>query len=131
MSRPFNQALRDARKDQRYPVSFAADMFVGRARQGVTVRDLSRNGAMLSGGNWPPEGTRVLVTLGAAKLFGTVAWRHDAYCGLALIELLPNEMFRAKVRWVDGEHAGLQFARAFNVERLNAPAASRPARRSA
>ena len=100
MSRPFNQALRDARKDQRYPVSFAADMFVGRARQGVTVRDLSRNGAMLSGGNWPPEGTRVLVTLGAAKLFGTVAWRHDAYCGLALIEPLQvvRDMTRGQAR---------------------------------
>jgi hypothetical protein len=48
-----------------------------------------------------------------------------------LIELLPNEMFRAKVRWVDGEHAGLQFARPFNVERLNAPAPSRVLRRSA
>ena len=42
MSRPFNQALRDARRDQRYPVSFAADMYVGRARQPVTVAE---NGA--------------------------------------------------------------------------------------
>jgi hypothetical protein len=99
MSRPFNQALRDARRDQRYPVSFAADMFVGRARQSVTVRDLSRNGAMLSGSDWPPDGTRVLVTLGAAKLFGTVVWQHDVYCGLALLEPIePLQVVRDMTR---------------------------------
>ena len=37
MSRPFNQALRDARRDQRYPVSFAADMCVGRAWQRMSL----------------------------------------------------------------------------------------------
>ncbi len=99
MSRPFNQALRDARRDQRYPVSFAADMFVGRTSQSVTVRDLSRNGAMLSGPNMPPVGTRVLVTLGAAKLFGSVAWVHDVYCGLALIEPIePLQVVRDMTR---------------------------------
>jgi hypothetical protein len=99
MSRPFNQALRDARRDQRYPVSFAADMYVGRSRQSVTVRDLSRNGAMLSGEDWPAVGTRVVVTLGAAKLFGTVAWLHDVYCGLALLEPIePLQLVRDMTR---------------------------------
>ena len=103
MSRPFNQALRDARRDQRYPVSFAADMCVGRAWQRVTVRDLSRNGAMLSGENFPPNGSRVLVTLGTAKIFGIVAWVHDVYCGLELLEpieplQLVREMTRGQVR---------------------------------
>jgi hypothetical protein len=103
MSRPFNQALRDARKDQRFPVSFAADMYVGRARHSVTVSDLSRNGAMLSGDKIPPNGTRVVVMLGAAKLFGTVAWVHDVYCGLALLEpieplQLVRDMTRGQVR---------------------------------
>ncbi len=101
MSRPFNQALRDARRDQRYPVSFAADMYVGRARQSVTVRDLSRNGAMLSlnEADMPPNGSRVLVTLGAAKLFGTIAWIHDVYLGLALLEPIePLQVVRDMTR---------------------------------
>jgi hypothetical protein len=99
MSRPFDQALRDARRDQRYPVSFAADMYVGRARYSVTVRDLSRNGAMLSGADMPPVGSRVLVTLGAAKLFGSVAWVHDVYCGLALLEPIePLQVVRDMTR---------------------------------
>src|SRR5689334_2026913 len=99
MSRPFNQALRDARRDQRYPVSFAADMYVGRTRQCVTVRDLSRHGALLSGEQMPPNGTRVLVMLGAAKLFGTVAWVHDVYCGLALVEPIePLQLVRDMTR---------------------------------
>ena len=99
MSRPFNQALRDARRDQRFPVSFAADMYVGRARQSVTVHDLSRNGAMLSGDKMPPNGSRVLVTLGAAKLFGTVVWVHDVYCGLALLEPIePLQVVRDMTR---------------------------------
>ncbi len=99
MSRPFDQALRDARRDQRYPVSFAADMYVGRARHSVTVRDLSENGAMLSGANMPPIGSRVLVTLGAAKLFGSVAWVHEVYCGLALLEPIePLQVVRDMTR---------------------------------
>ena len=99
MSRPFDQALRDARRDQRYPVSFAADMFVGRVRRSVMVRDLSRNGAMLSGLDLPANGTRVLVTLGAAKLFGTVAWKHEVYCGLALLEpIQPLQVVRDMTR---------------------------------
>jgi hypothetical protein len=99
MSRPFNQALRDARKDQRYPVAFAADMYVGRARHSVMVRDLSRNGALLSGDKMPPIGSRVLVELGAAKLFGTVAWIHDVYCGLALLEEIePLQLVRDMTR---------------------------------
>jgi hypothetical protein len=74
-------------------------MHVGRARQSVTVRDLSRNGAMLSGENWPVVGTRVLVAHGAAKLFGTVAWHHDAYCGLALLEPIePLQVVRDMTR---------------------------------
>jgi hypothetical protein len=99
MSRPFDQALRDGRQDQRYPVAFAADMYVGRARQSVTVRDLSRHGAMLSGDKMPPNGSRVLITLGATKLFGTVAWVHDVYCGLALIEPIePLQVVRDMTR---------------------------------
>jgi hypothetical protein len=99
MSRPFNQALRDARRDQRFPVSFAGDMYVGRARHSVTVRDLSRNGALLSGNEMPPIGTRVLVELRAAKLFGTVAWVHDVYCGLALLEPIePLQLVRDMTR---------------------------------
>jgi hypothetical protein len=95
--------LRDQRRDQRYPVSFAADMFVGRTQQDVLVRDLSKNGAMLSGTDLPPEGTRVLVALGAAKLFGTVVWNHDGYCGLSLIEPIEplqvvRDMARAQAR---------------------------------
>ena len=99
MSRPFDQALRNARRDQRYPVSFAADMLVGRRRLSVTVRDLSSKGAMLSGAELPPDGTRVLITLGAATLSGVVAWQHEVYCGLALLEPIePLQIVRDMTR---------------------------------
>jgi hypothetical protein len=47
----------------------------------------------------PPNGTRVLVTLGAAKLFGFVAWVHDVYCGLELLEPIePLQVVRDMTR---------------------------------
>ncbi len=84
----------------------SAAIEVGQTRRTVRIRNISTTGVMIEGAKITPEAD-------------------------VLIELLPNEMFRARVRWVDGEHAGLQFARAFNVERLNAPTQSRPMRRSA
>jgi hypothetical protein len=84
----------------------SAAIEIGQTRRTVRIRNISTTGVMIEGAKVSPDSD-------------------------VLIELLPNEMFRAKVRWVDGEHAGLQFARAFNVERLNAPAQSRLLRRSA
>jgi len=84
----------------------SAAIEVGQARRTVRIRNISTTGVMIEGAKVTPE------------------------CDV-LIELLPNEMFRAKVRWVDGDNAGLQFARPFNVERLNAPPATRQIRRSA
>jgi hypothetical protein len=84
----------------------SAAIEVGQARRTVRLRNQSTTGGMFEGAKGAPE------------------------CDV-LIELLPNEMFRAKVRWVDGDNAGLQFARPFNVERLNAPTSTRQIRRSA
>src|SRR5579884_962604 len=80
----FCPELRNARRDQRYPVLFQAELLDGQRRQPVTVRDLSKNGVMLTGDDLPPLGHRVVVTLGAAKLFGTIVWSQDGYCGLSL-----------------------------------------------
>jgi diguanylate cyclase (GGDEF)-like protein len=84
----------------------SATIEVGQTRRTVRIRNISTTGVMIEG----------------ARLAG------DAE---VLVELLPGEMFRAKVRWVDGVHAGLQFARQFNVERLNATQPARALRRSA
>ena len=42
---------------------------------------------------------RVLVALGAAKLSGVIAWRHEVYCGLALLEPIePLQIVRDMTR---------------------------------
>ena len=36
-----------------------------------------------------------------------------------LIELLEDQMFAARIRWARDGRAGIEFAEAFNLERLN------------
>jgi hypothetical protein len=95
----FSAKLRDARRDQRYPVLFPAQLLIGTVRQAVMVRDLSKNGVMLSAKGLPPLGTKVLVTLGAARMFGTIAWTQDEYSGVVLREPIePLQIVRDMTR---------------------------------
>src|SRR5262249_11839175 len=64
----------------------SARIEAGKMRRTIRIRNISTTGVMIEGAEVPPE-TELL------------------------IELLPGEMFRATVRWVDGAFAGLQFAR--------------------
>ena len=66
----------------------------GRTRK-VLIRNISATGAMIEG-------------------IGDVEPDTDV-----LIELLENQMFPAKVRWSAENRAGLEFARSFDLERLN------------
>jgi diguanylate cyclase (GGDEF)-like protein len=84
----------------------SARIEASKVRRTVRIRNISTTGVMIEGAEVQPE-TELL------------------------IELLPGEMFRATVRWVDGAFAGLQFARPFDTERLNTLLQPRQLRRSA
>lgn len=48
-----------------------------------------------------------------------------------MIEILEDQMFRAKVRWSNAERTGIEFARAFDMERLNRGSQSERPRKAA
>ena len=63
------------------------------------VRDLSTNGVMLSGDDLPPVGAPVTDVLAATKLFGTIVWSRDGYCGLRLrLPIRPLQIVRDVTR---------------------------------
>ena len=91
--------LRESRLDQRFPVLLDAEILMEHARQPVMVRDLSTNGVMLSGDDLPPVGAPVTVMLAATKLFGTIVWSRDGYCGLRLrLPIRPLQIVRDVTR---------------------------------
>ena len=63
----------------------------------VRIRNISSNGVMIDGVEFPEEAVGVDV----------------------LIELVENQLFPATIRWAQDGRAGLELAQAFNLERLN------------
>jgi hypothetical protein len=91
--------LRNRRRDQRFPVRFDGVLIMGSSQWPVTVRDLSENGAKLSGSGLPPIGSHVVVALAVAKLRGTLVWNTDDRCGLALsLPIQPLQVVRDMMR---------------------------------
>jgi len=86
----------------------SARIQIGDAQGSVRIRDISATGAMIDG----------------IALDGDIADLD------VLIEVVEDQMFAAKVRWADGDRAGLQFAERFNLESLNAAPAPRGWRRA-
>ncbi|WP_085810495.1 EAL domain-containing protein [Sphingomonas sp. TZW2008] len=78
----------------------SARIEIGDERGEVRIRNMSANGAMIDGVDFPAEAIGVDVQ----------------------IELLEDQLFPATIRWTADGRAGLEFARAFNLERLNQPA---------
>jgi hypothetical protein len=74
----------------------------------VRIRNISTTGAMIEGIDVEPDSGELDVS----------------------IELLDNQMFPAKLRWAADGKAGLEFAEAFNLERLAAPAPTAPVRKA-
>jgi hypothetical protein len=72
---------------------------MGPSQWPIEVRDLSANGAMLSGSALPPIGSHVVVALAVAKLRGTIVWNNDDRCGLALsLPIHPLQVVRDMAR---------------------------------
>jgi predicted signal transduction protein with EAL and GGDEF domain len=72
----------------------SAILEIGGVQHSVRIRNISRTGAMIDGFESGEVGDEVL------------------------IELMDDQMFRAHLRWMQKGKAGLEFAEAFNLERL-------------
>ena len=79
-----------------------ARVAIGGTEGDVRIRNISASGAMIDGLEIDGDGEGLDV----------------------LIELLEDQMFAARIRWARDGRAGLEFAEAFNLERLN-PATAR------
>ena len=79
-----------------------ARVAIGGTEGDVRIRNISSTGAMIDGLQIDGDGEGLDV----------------------LIELLEDQMFAARIRWARDGRAGLEFAEAFNLERLN-PATAR------
>ena len=98
------QAVADGVRVSRSPratVLRSARVAIGGTEGDVRIRNISATGAMIDGlefdGDFENGGEGLDV----------------------LIELLEDQMFAARVRWVRNGRVGLEFAEAFNLERLN------------
>ncbi|MBV8237147.1 MAG: EAL domain-containing protein [Sphingomonas sp.] len=82
-----------------------ARLEIGDEAGNIRIRNISTTGALIDGVDFPAEAVGADV----------------------LIELLDNELFAATIRWASDGRAGLQFAEAFDIDRLgqSAPAESR------
>ena len=81
----------------------SAILEIGGVQHSVRIRNISRTGAMIDGFESGEVGDEVL------------------------IELMDDQMFRAHLRWMQNGKAGLEFAEAFNLERLKTAPEPRPA----
>ena len=81
----------------------SAILEIGGVQHSVRIRNISRTGAMIDGFESGQVGDEVL------------------------IELMDDQMFRAHLRWMQNGKAGLEFAEAFNLERLKTAPEPRPA----
>ncbi|MCW6531787.1 EAL domain-containing protein [Sphingomonas sp. MMSM20] len=82
-----------------------ARLEIGDEAGNIRIRNISTTGALIDGVDFPAEAVGADV----------------------LIELLDNELFAATIRWASDGRAGLQFAEAFDIDRLgqSAPAENR------
>jgi diguanylate cyclase (GGDEF)-like protein len=79
----------------------SARVAIGGTEGDVRIRNISSTGAMIDG----------------LEIDGNI---ENGGAGLdVLIELLEDQMFAARIRWARDGRAGIEFAEAFNLERLN------------
>jgi hypothetical protein len=82
VTKPSLTSLRNARRAPRFPTKLEAILRVGRRRMPITIGDISRTGAMISGRHLPPCGERVALLAEGLEVLATVVWREDESCGL-------------------------------------------------
>ncbi|WEK43513.1 MAG: EAL domain-containing protein [Candidatus Sphingomonas colombiensis] len=89
-------------RSPRSSVLRTARLEIGDEAGDIRIRNISTTGAMIDGVNFPEEAVGADV----------------------LIELIENQLFPATVRWTTDGRAGLQFAEAFDLERLTSATAA-------
>lgn len=79
------------RRNERETVVLAASAIAPGSSRSVVVTDVSPTGAKLQGRELPKTGAEVLVSVGEAELFATVAWTSFDECGITFEEALGSE----------------------------------------
>lgn len=72
----------DARESLRYPTNFPGELAIWRNRLTVTITNISRRGALLTGENLPLPGQEVTLTARSLEVVATVAWNKNGAAGL-------------------------------------------------
>jgi hypothetical protein len=76
-------AARDARLASRFPTRIKAALHAGHRRLPIVIDDISKTGAMISGGVLPTRGERVWLLADGLKVDATVMWHSGTSCGLS------------------------------------------------
>ena len=71
-------------------ISLPASLDFIAGRLDVTLRNLSRIGAMLEGPELPGTGNDVILKCGGIDVLGMVIWRGNGRCGITFDELLDE-----------------------------------------
>ena len=87
--------LSQNRRSRRSPVLLAASVEVAGAPQGVKLRNLSSEGALVESDKLPIEGTSVVFCRNELCTQGHVVWVNGHYAGIAFAEKLqPEQVLR-------------------------------------
>jgi hypothetical protein len=62
--------------------------------QGVTLVDVSRTGARLSGRNLPEQDEELILSMETVRAFATVAWAREGDCGVTFDPALDDDDLR-------------------------------------
>ena len=79
------------RKSGRSPVLLSAKIDVDGAQVAVILRNLSAEGALIEGGQLPPEGTTTRFTRNELSVQGRIVWVEGRYAGVAFDRRLQRE----------------------------------------
>ena len=72
----------ESRSSPRSNVFLTATLAAEGASRPVRIRNLSINGALLEGHDFPEEGKKAQLRRGSLSVQGEIAWHHGKYCGL-------------------------------------------------
>lgn len=75
-------ALRQMRREQRYPTKFAGTLIVDRKPMRVEIADISRIGACVRGSDLPRRGQEVVLRATGLEVVGTIVWSDGSACGV-------------------------------------------------
>ena len=79
---PSTNPSNETRTSPRSNVFLTAALAIEGASRPVRIRNLSVNGALLEGDDFPPEGQTALLRRGSLCVHGEVAWHSGKFCGL-------------------------------------------------